>query len=480
MTTRFTDSYERTKQDAALVLQNTGWAQQELEKLQRDVVPQFPSHWDMAAFFQQAYQQGIAETIRRLVDDNSDPEFFEFLAGELKQRSAQELFVGTYDILVQQSAASIVRRLEEWCTNLMNDEVKTFTTRDVEPDTDADGQYSMHGAVILAQIINQHAEFALQCADRAVFVQVVIESVDVLLRMQTRWINVLDTEFVRSTTEPDIPGGLMEYADALANDQIRSADFVSAFQSRHASRLSTDLLAARFAQLRAGYTTVAHHCTRLVVQLIMHDVSSAAKSLFNSAWADGAGSLPQILETARDYLDECAVTLHPTFFNQLARETLNETLIAYLHRLIRAKKLKIPRAVELVRGDVERIRQRFASWIPREELEHRMEVMDHIVGILGISKNLVFLEFWRFAKVHGPNLGFVEALLKTRDDLDWMDVSKIMQSLKKKLEAEPIVDGECSHFVFGGQRSNMLVDGTSVVKRVKLPRTLLAPRAASS
>jgi len=42
--------------------------------------------------------------------------------------------------------------------------------------------------------------------------------------------------------------------------------------------------------------------------------------------------------------------------------------------------------------------------------------------------------------VHGPNIVFVEGLMKARDDLDRAAVSDVMDSIKRKVKDENITD----------------------------------------
>jgi hypothetical protein len=53
---------------------------------------------------------------------------------------------------------------------------------------------------------------------------------------------------------------------------------------------------------------------------------------------------------------------------------------------------------------------------------------------------LAFLSFWSFAKVHGPNLAFVESLMKARGDLDRSSVNDVMDSIKRKVKEENLTD----------------------------------------
>jgi hypothetical protein len=42
--------------------------------------------------------------------------------------------------------------------------------------------------------------------------------------------------------------------------------------------------------------------------------------------------------------------------------------------------------------------------------------------------------------VHGPNIAFVEGLMKSRGDFDRSAVSDVMESVKRKVKEEGIVD----------------------------------------
>lgn len=53
---------------------------------------------------------------------------------------------------------------------------------------------------------------------------------------------------------------------------------------------------------------------------------------------------------------------------------------------------------------------------------------------------MVFLPYWTFAKAHGPNLAFFEALLRARDDMEKADVQSVMDSARRKVKQENMPD----------------------------------------
>lgn len=65
-----------------------------------------------------------------------------------------------------------------------------------------------------------------------------------------------------------------------------------------------------------------------------------------------------------------------------------------------------------------------------------------IVNMLAASPEMVFMDYWNFAKIHGPQLQFAEALMKARDDLDRDGVKEIMETLRRKVKEEDIGEPE--------------------------------------
>lgn len=53
---------------------------------------------------------------------------------------------------------------------------------------------------------------------------------------------------------------------------------------------------------------------------------------------------------------------------------------------------------------------------------------------------MAFLSYWTFAKSNGPQLAFVEHVLRARDDLEKADVTAVMDSAKRKVAAEALAD----------------------------------------
>jgi exocyst complex component 3 len=98
----------------------------------------------------------------------------------------------------------------------------------------------------------------------------------------------------------------------------------------------------------------------------------------------------------------------------------------------------MPTAIDLIKSDIDLAFEFFATHKPPQELQLNFEVLNMVVSMLSASSSMVFMDYWTFAKIHGPNLPFVEAIIKARDDFDRPQVNEIMETLKRKVKEEGI------------------------------------------
>jgi hypothetical protein len=117
----------------------------------------------------------------------------------------------------------------------------------------------------------------------------------------------------------------------------------------------------------------------------------------------------QIVETMRDYMSDYQTYLNASLVELLVKDLLDAFLVAYLTALANTQKLRIPAATEQIRPDITEAFKFLSTLKPAKELESYFEVVEMVLALLEASKSLAFLSFWSFAKVHGPNLAFVDS-----------------------------------------------------------------------
>ncbi|KAG6829884.1 hypothetical protein H0H92_003153 [Tricholoma furcatifolium] len=452
---KFQEAYQHDEQNPAAFLSNLKWIYQDIIRIEEDVVPCFPADWDIYSMYIREYHKALNSTLKTLVASSPEASSLLILFDWIKEYKANmkelgipaehlepPLLDGKEQSLIEDYLQLIVKKLDEWSANLLKTEMAEFTKREAPPEADSDGLYGMQGAVILFQMVNQQVDLATESGQGAILARVVSETNRVMRSMQAAWVKTVEAEFKKQIEKPDeVEGGLVEYCIALANDQIKSADYAEALLARLEPLVSEKYrvtINERLNDAIDGYLDVAKKCTQTLIDMILNDLKPATKGLFQQVWYDGI--IVQIVETMRDYMSDYQSYLNPSLLELLIEDLLDAFLVFYLNALANSPKLKMPAATERIREDVGLAFQFFSTLRPAKEVEQSFEVIELILAMLEASKDMVFLSFWEFARVHGPNINFVEGLMKARGDLDRSAVSDVMDGVKRKVKDEGLTD----------------------------------------
>ncbi|GAA94822.1 hypothetical protein E5Q_01476 [Mixia osmundae IAM 14324] len=430
---------------------------QDLLVVEDRLVEAFPPDWKIYTVFVKAYHTALYEFLKGFV--KSDPDAGALLrvaqfAKTYEKTLTKELSIppellqpklldGSEQTLVDDYLKLIVKKMEEWAANLFKTESAEYIKREAPPEEAADGQYSMQGAVIMFQMINQQVDLAADSGQGSVLSRVVDESNRVLRENQAQWIRLVDSEYRKQIDKPDEAGdGLVEYTIALANDQIKSADFTEALLLRIEPLVSEKYklnIVDKLNEAMDGYLDVSKRCVQLLIDIIFSDLRPAVKTLFGSSWYSD-DPMTQIIETVKDYLQDYRQHLNPNLFDLFIEDVLDTFVITYLTSLKKASKLKMPKAADRVREDIRSAYNYFATIKSTKELAPYFDVLDAVLKLITASKMMFFLDYFPFAKQFGPQFAFVEAVLRAREDLDRKQVNEMMESIRKKAADEQIED----------------------------------------
>lgn len=430
------------------------WLFDDLSWIDPYVVRCFPPDYEVFSMIVKTYHKELDETFKKIREGLPPASVLLAMHAWVKtyKKKMKELEIpeeylepplmgGKEQTLIDDYSKLIVQKLDEWTSNLMSTELSDFSTREGPPQMDPDGLYGMQGAVLLWKIINEQIDAATESNQGAVLARIVSESNRVIKSTHTQWMALVDAEFKKSTEGKEVAPGLSEYIVALANDQIRSADYAEDLSARLEPLVSTKYkgtIADQLNEVIDGYLDVAKKCTQTLIDLIFYDLQPATRQLFTASWYDGI--MPQIVETLRDYMSDYQTTLNPSLLELLIEDLLDTFIITYLTALSRTSKLRMPAAADRIKDDVAESFEFFSALKPAQELEAYFEVVERSLEILTASRGLIFLSFYRFAQKFGPNLAFVEALVRARDDLDRAAANEAMESIKKKVKEEGITD----------------------------------------
>ncbi|GAA6017346.1 hypothetical protein JCM11491_000640 [Sporobolomyces phaffii] len=475
--TEIEKSFRRAGEDGVAWLEELEWVYDDLDLVQQQLVDKFPEDWKILQVYAKGYHKALYDFLASYVKTSPDAgtllRLSQFTKDYTKTMTKElaippewlepALLDGNEATLIDSYLALISTRMDEWTRNLMKTEVDEFTLRQDPPEVDHDGYYGMQGAVILFQMLNQQVDLALDSNQASVLARVVDEAHRVMRGVQAQWVKVLDAEYKKQVSAAEsgsgggsssaaagvVPGGLVEYVMALANDQIKSADFTEALNNRLEPLVSAKykaVIADKLNDAMDGYLDVAKRCVQVLIDVVFNDLRPATKSLFQTPWyasdADASGGDPmgQIVETLRDYMVEDYQThLNPNLFDLLIEDLLDTFLITYLVAIKKAGKVKMPKAVDRMRRDIDKSVEFFSIYKNKKELEGYFDVLESVLTLLSASKMMVFLDYWPFRRKYGPQLAFTEALMKARDDLDKSAVNEIMESVKRKVKETKVV-----------------------------------------
>ncbi|GAA5833074.1 hypothetical protein JCM11251_006505 [Rhodosporidiobolus azoricus] len=470
-------SFRRAGEVGVVWIEELEWVYDDVMVVRDELVDKFPEDWKIEEVYVKGYHKALYDFLADYVKSGPDASTLLRLSQftkEYRSTMIKELEIdpswlepplldGNESSLIDGYFDLVSKKMDEWTANLMKGEVDDFVKRENQPEEDADGYYSMQGAVILFQMLNQQVDLALDSNQAAVLARVVDEANRVMRGVQRRWLGLLDQEYRKHTTalekgNPDaLVGGLAEYVMALANDQIKSADFTEALNNRLEPLVSNKYkgpIADKLNDAMDGFLDVAKRCVQILIDVVFLDLRPATKQLLQpgSSWYTALPPskriggedqqqtpMEQIVLTLKDYMvEDYQAHLNPNLFDLLIEDMLDTFLITYLVAVRKAGKLKMPQAIERMRADIDMAFEFFLQYKQKNELEGYFDVLETVLTLMSASRMMVFLDYWPFRKKYGPNLAFTEALMKARDDLDRSAVNDIMESVKRKVNSEVV------------------------------------------
>lgn len=358
------------------------------------------------------------------------------------------LLDGRAQDLIEDYVKLIIKKLDEWTINLQKEEMSKFRLREAEPQVTHEGLFGMDGVVDFFQLVNQQIDLSLESNQGAVLARVVTECGRVMHRLQSEWVALVASE-VRSSTEKrpeEVAPGLVEYTMALANDQLRAADFTEELQARLEPLVSDKYKGTITGSLNDaldGYLDTAKQCTSALVQFVFNDLRPATSKIFTPEWYSGTLTTT-IAATMRDYMSDYQAHLNGSLFDFLVDDMVDAFLATYLTALRRApaKSLRMPKAIDRLNEDMVEAFDLFQNYRAPQDIEGPFEVMKIVGSMLDASAEMFVLDWHAFAKEHGPQLAFTESLLRARDDLDRGDIADTMDTLRRRVAEEGLDEPE--------------------------------------
>lgn len=327
--------------------------------------------------------------------------------------------------LLREYTQLIVKKMEEWTMNIIQEEHKEFVERTEEPGNES-GKWHMHHVTPMFSMINQQISIALDSNKASVAAGVVDEVVRVLKYRQSQWATVIKEEVakhiqaVTREQQEELPDGIVEYMMAIANDQIRSVNYVGGICDRVAPTVSKkyeDQIRAAFDDCLNGYIDLATQILAEIIEIIFNDLKPVTKQLFTPTWYEGS-QMDTMIATIRSYIVDLQPGLDEELFPACVLQLAEKTCVSYLAAVHnKGAKFRSAEAVEQIRADVRQCFEFYTEYMDRNETKGVLHVIEYFLRLISTNKEGLPQVYEEFKNAYWDlPMSWVETVLKCRED----------------------------------------------------------------
>ncbi|KAJ8099879.1 exocyst complex component Sec6-domain-containing protein [Lipomyces tetrasporus] len=463
--------------DPSTLLDNLYWVTRDILFAKTDLTKCVPANWKITNRFVAAYHQELYVLFKSLVSKDTEAglllkvvrwsqKYNDTLVKELEipqEQLTPPLLDGQEEEILGDYMRLICRKVDEWMTNLQKTEYNEFIERVQAPDVDPESKYGLANTPIVFQMLNQQINVGIDSDEIRVVAGVIHECKRQLLVRQQKWINVVRDEIQKSNSAMDeVPGGLLEYCIAVANDQVRGADYTENIITRQIN-VNVDVLVHsdddRNTQTRMvqeledamdGFIATAKSCMLEMVGMVMFDLQPSFANLFKNSWytspvtttaPDGTITstpaslvIQEVVRTFEEYNSELTEHFNPDLFQIYIDDLLEATLVSYLSAISKNKGASLSaRSLDQIKSDVAIMYPFFTTFTDSEHVESQFNGIEIFMG-LASSDKIGAIEGFRALKENFPDapLKFVEDVLRAREDLDSKSVKEYMEAVRSE------------------------------------------------
>lgn len=446
---------EKAKEEPGLffdILDNLNWIFDDLNMVKNFIdIHLVPKRWN---FFQKIFDMYFKNCQRLLVKIiNMEPEtlvilnildydkkFTQFLKDGLgfkKNEIKSVMGEQEKEKLLQDYMSLIVNKMKDWMRNLRRTEEEVFLKREAPPDTDEEGLLGFEGSNVVFRMFIQQSDVAAGSGQGRILSGVIIDFCAILIDRQKEWSRTLQSEvnklikvnnndFAEGEEPLDFPGGLIEYIVALANDQIRGADFIESMKTKYIKMVSKKYASSMDENLDFvidGFISLAKEALETLVKIMFDDLNGPYKEIFTKTWYnDGGNQAKQISDTLMEYILDFQPLLNPLLFEIIIGNIVDELLIRYLRALGNKhvhsnfnndskKKLKI---IEKIKLDVSIFFPTFDQFY--ENLEMKFRILEYLIDFVYLDNDDEIIEKFKELIIDFSDvpMEFIDKILKVK------------------------------------------------------------------
>jgi hypothetical protein len=336
----------------------------------------------------------------------------------------------------------IINAVDQFMDRINSGDRKSFLEQDRNAyEVNPDGIFQTRSLGDVWTMLSQNLSVAASSDRNDVAEGTVDAMIRALTTRQRIWNQLVDDEKdkymgLNPTQDGDGVAVFQEWLIAIANDQIICIDdadeavgrpsFVTIFEREATPLLSatylSDRLAPQLDELRNGYIDISSHCIQIFCQLIfLTDFKPILSKFFTPEWYQRT-DMASIIITFKDYLADYEEQVHRSLQDLLIDSLADELLVQYLGA-VRNKSVKFRRSDQFaakMRDDLVTAFDFFRTYGDQgRDIMGRWRAVEFFLRLLETEKSQVSFVYEEFKMTYREvQIGWVEAVLRTRDDFD--------------------------------------------------------------
>ncbi|EPZ32109.1 Exocyst complex component Sec6 domain-containing protein [Rozella allomycis CSF55] len=345
-----------------------------------------------------------------------------------------KLLDGNEDSLINEYISLTKNKIEEWISNLFDNESRAFINREGPPECDAKGIFISPGITVdLFHIFRQHIESTLRSSRSKLLSDVIKECVQSLLEFLKNMQNMLKKEVQNAIDKPDdIAIGIEYYLIMMANSCMICCDNLEEILKKVEKEINDEYKVSSSQELKKvidGFSKLSKECYRMLIDIIFATLKPVINQLFTPKWYEGQ-FVETILVTFEDYYSDFQNHTLEFIFGKIIVESSEKFILCYFEQMrARNSKFKISECSDILSEDYSNAIRTFSQYRPMKRIQKIFEPLEKVIALLTADKKLIYPDF---------PLIFLEDILVRRDDMDKSTLRETMESCRKKVKEEKV------------------------------------------
>ncbi|CAG8432761.1 494_t:CDS:2 [Diversispora eburnea] len=347
-----------------------------------------------------------------------------------------QLLDGREQELVDEYINIMCSKIQEWKPNLIKNNIEEFIKRAQNPDIIDENQlFRLTETSITINMINQTVEIAINSAHNKILVETIKECCQVMIDLQQDMNRTLESESLKFI-EKIPPDNFIEYAFALANDQLRYADFIEEIikRTQTTSKECIYEIKEKTSLILDGCFRLANIAIDTIMKIIYNEINEFLE-LHTSSWYKEPGKfMKDIIAKLRSDTEHYRPHLKLYLFDKFIRTMTQFFVIAYIESMIKNNtKYKMPQCLELMKQDIQEAHEYFGIYLKATEIEQQFDPILKLQEFLTTNGKWIDKDYNSIKNAYGDiPRKLLKKFLSKRNDLNKFQLKMLGKTIKTK------------------------------------------------